>query len=169
MPTLLCAGQLLCEPVFYASAYLPLVLAVLIPITLFIMGPRKQSFRDAKKSAGFFVQRRKQAYLSALTLVSSAALSEGLKYVFNVPRPISSMDTSPGFPSSHASVSFSEARILKFNKTLFILGLIFAAFVSFGRVYTGFHTWQDVIAGAILGYVIGEAVMRVGGKYIKSK
>ncbi|MFZ3076829.1 MAG: phosphatase PAP2 family protein [Candidatus Aenigmatarchaeota archaeon] len=151
MPTLLCAGQLLCEPVYYASAYLPLVLAVVIPITLFIIG------------------RRKQAYLSALTLVFSAALSEGLKYVFNVPRMIPSLDSSPSFPSSHASVSFSEARILKTNKTLFFLGLVFAAFVSFGRVYTGFHTWQDVIAGAVLGYAIGEVVARVGGKYIKGK
>ncbi|TRZ55163.1 phosphatase PAP2 family protein [archaeon] len=167
MPILLCAGQLLCEPVYYASAYFPLILAVVIPITLFMMGPRKQSFRDAKN--GVFVQRRKQAYLSALTLVSSAALSEGLKYVFNVPRPISSIDSSPSFPSSHASVSFSEARVLKFNRILFVLGLVFAAFVSFGRVYTGFHTWQDVIAGAILGYAIGEVVARIGGKYIKIK
>jgi len=151
MPTLLCAGQLLCEPVYYASAYLPLILAVVIPITLFIMG------------------RRKQAYLSALTLVSSAALSEGLKYVFNVPRPISSIDSSPSFPSSHASVSFSEARILKFNKILFVLGIVFAAFISFGRVYTGFHTWIDVIAGAAVGYAISEVVARIGRKYIKSE
>jgi len=151
MPTLLCAGQLLCEPVYYASAYLPLILAVVIPITLFIM------------------ERRKQAYLSALTLVSSAALSEGLKYVFNVPRPISSIDSSPSFPSSHASVSFSEARILKFNKILFVLGIVFAAFISFGRVYTGFHTWIDVIAGAAVGYAISEVVARIGRKYIKSE
>lgn len=151
MPTLLCAGQILCEPVYYVSAYFPLILAVIIPITLFIIG------------------RRKQAYLSALTLVVSAGLSEGLKYVFNVPRPTSSINSSPSFPSSHASVSFSEARILKINKVLFALGLVFAAFVSFGRVYTGFHTWQDVIAGAILGYAIGEVAARVGGKYIKGK
>lgn len=148
MPTLLCADQLLCEPVYYASAYLPIILAVLIPITLFIMG------------------RRKQAYLSALTLVVSAGLSEGLKYVFNVPRPVSSIDYSPSFPSSHATISFSEARILKINKILFVLGLAFAAFVSFGRVYTGFHTWEDVVAGAILGYVISEIVMRIGKRYL---
>lgn len=148
MPTLLCAGQLLCEPVYYASAYLPLILAVVIPITLFILG------------------RKKDACLSALTLVSSAALSEGLKQVFNMPRPFPNIDSSPGFPSSHASVSFSEARILKANRTLFVLGLVFAAFVSFGRFYTGFHTWQDVIAGAVLGYVIGEVVMRAGKKHL---
>lgn len=151
MPTLLCAGLPLCEPVFYASAYLPLVLAVVISITLFITG------------------RKKQAYLSALTLVVVAGLSEGMKYVFNVSRPISSIDSSPSFPSSHATISFSEARILKFSRILFVLGLAFAAFVSFGRVYTGFHTWQDVIAGAILGYVVSEAVARIGRTYIKNK
>jgi undecaprenyl-diphosphatase len=148
MPTLLCAGQFLCEPVYYTSAYLPFLLAVVIPITLFIMG------------------RRKQAYLSALTIVSSAALSEGLKYVFSVPRPFPNIDSSPGFPSSHASVSFSGARILRHNKVLFALGLAFAAFVSFGRVYTGFHTWQDVIAGAVLGYALGEVIMRIGKKHM---
>jgi len=149
MSTLLCAGQILCEPVYYASAYLPFLIAVMIPITLFITG------------------RRKQTYLSALALVVSAGLSEGLKYVFNMPRPISSIDSSPSFPSGHTTVAFSEARILKLNRILFVFGLIFAAFVFFGRVYTGFHTWQDVIAGAVLGYVISEIVMRIGKKYIK--
>ncbi len=151
MSTLLCAGQVLCEPVYYVSAYLPFILAVLIPITLFLMGMRKQ------------------AYLSALTFVVAAGLSEGLKYVFNVPRPVSSIDSSPSFPSSHASVSFSEARVLKFNRILFVLGLVFAAFVSFGRVYTGFHTWNDVIAGAAVGYAVSEVLSRMGRKYIKSK
>ncbi len=149
MPDLLCSGQVLCEPVFYASYYLPFLLATVIPITLFIMG------------------KKKQAYVSALALVVSAGLSEGLKYVFNVPRPNTTIYHSPSFPSSHASVSFSEARTLKFNKTLFVLGLVFAAFVSFGRVYTGFHTWQDVIAGAVLGYVVSELVLRIGKNYIK--
>ncbi|MBU3957835.1 MAG: phosphatase PAP2 family protein [Nanoarchaeota archaeon] len=151
MPTLLCAGQLLCEPIYYASAYLPFLLVAAIPITLFIM------------------RRRKHACLSALALVISAGLSEGLKYVFNVPRPISSISSSPGFPSSHAAISFSEARILKSNKILFALGLAFAAFVSFGRVYTGFHTWADVIAGAVLGYGVSEVAARAGRKYIRIK
>lgn len=149
MPALLCSGQVLCEPVYYASAYLPFILAVLMPITLFIMG------------------RKRQAYISALALVVSAGLSEGLKYVFNVPRLNTTIDSSPSFPSSHASISFSEARILKLNKTLFAFGLVFAAFVSFGRVYTGFHTWQDVIAGAVLGYVMSEFVFRIGRTYFK--
>ncbi len=149
MPTLLCAGQFLCEPVYYASAYLPFLLAVVIPITLFIVG------------------RRKQAYLSALTFVASAGLSEGLKYVFNVPRLNPALDSSPSFPSSHAALAFSEARILKINNVIFILGIIFAAFVSFGRVYTGFHTWYDVIGGAVLGYAVGEVVTRFGKKYFK--
>ncbi len=146
MQTLLCAGQILCEPVYYASAYLPLIFAVLIPITLFIVG------------------RRKHAYLSAATFIASGVLSESMKYVFNVPRPFPTIDNSPGFPSSHASITASEARVLKFNKTFFALGLAFTAFVSFGRVYTGFHTWQDVIAGAALGYLIGEALTRAARK-----
>lgn len=149
MPTLLCAGQFLCEPIYYASAYLPFLLAIAIPMVLFLM------------------KRKKYAYVSVAALVSSAAVSEGLKYIFNIPRPISSIDYSPSFPSSHATISFSEAHILKFNRILFVLGLAFASFVAFGRVYTGFHTWEDVVAGAVLGYAVSEIVMRMGRTYIK--
>lgn len=151
MQQLLCAGQLLCEPVYYASAYLPYVLAVVIPITLFIAG------------------RKKQAYISAITLVASAGISEGLKYVFNMPRPFPAIDSSPSFPSAHSSVAFSEARNLKFNNILFVLGLAFAAFVAFGRVYTGFHAWQDVIAGGVLGYIISEVIIRESSRVVHGK
>lgn len=150
MPTLLCAGQVLCEPVYYASAYLPFLIATVIPITLFILG------------------RKKQAFVSAIALVASGAVSEGLKYVFNIPRPTMA-SLSPSFPSSHSSVAFSEARVLKADKMLFILGIVFAAFVSFGRVYTGFHTWQDVIAGAVLGYIISEVIIRESSRFVHGK
>jgi undecaprenyl-diphosphatase len=64
-----------------------------------------------------------------------------------------------GFPSSHASNTFSFAMLFwkifkrKYNYTY--LFFIWAIIISYGRVYGGMHYPLDVIFGAILGIFIG--------------
>lgn len=64
------------------------------------------------------------------------------------------------FPSSHASNHFGLAVfliVMFFSKWKLILpiGLLWAASISFAQVYVGVHYPVDILAGAILGGMIG--------------
>lgn len=67
-----------------------------------------------------------------------------------------------GFPSAHASSSFSLAVILtyfyKSGKNIFYF---LAALVAFSRVYVGVHYPGDIIMGALYGYGLAWAVLSV--------
>ena len=60
------------------------------------------------------------------------------------------------FPSGHATIAFAAAYILsRQRKKLSWLFYLLAFFVAISRVYLGKHYPSDVLAGAILGLLIG--------------
>ena len=95
------------------------------------------------------------AVLLAAVLAGLAA--NGLKLAFRVPRP-----HTPGsfsFPSGHATTAFAVAAVLA--RAFPPAGPIFAFVALFGglaRVYFRDHYLIDVVAGGLLGVVIGLAV-----------
>lgn len=92
--------------------------------------------------------------LSAIAIIYAADFA--LKLFFNVPRPSDSRlniiqnETDPSFPSGHASASFGSAALS--GKTLFYM---WAVLISLSRLILGVHYLSDVVAGAIVGYLIG--------------
>lgn len=68
-----------------------------------------------------------------------------------------------GFVSSHAANTFALASILSFlfkNKPFTIIAFLWAAIVSYSRIYLGVHFPLDVLCGAVLGLIIGFAVFK---------
>jgi len=64
------------------------------------------------------------------------------------------------FPSFQAMFVFSALPVLsKQYKRFKYIWLIFACLVAFSRVYFGVHYLSDVLAGAIIGYLIGCAMV----------
>ncbi len=96
-----------------------------------------------------------------LALLLAAALAglaaNGLKLVFRVPRP-----HTPGsfsFPSGHATTAFAVAAVL--TRAFPSGGPLFAFVALFGglaRVYFRDHYLVDIVAGGLLGTIIGLAV-----------
>lgn len=77
-----------------------------------------------------------------------------------------------GFTSAHASNHFAVALLLglifksKFKWMLFVL-LIWAAFISYSRIYLGVHFPLDVICGAAMGLLLGFGFYKLYGWILK--
>ena len=69
-----------------------------------------------------------------------------------------------GFVSSHATNTFSIATFLSLlfkNRNFTVFILIWATIVSYSRIYLGVHFPLDVIAGGILGSLIGYSIYKL--------
>jgi membrane-associated phospholipid phosphatase len=104
---------------------------------------------------------RNSLYLGA-SLLSSAIITNILKYSINRPRPfvtypiIDKQATagSPSFPSGHTSDAFSLATSLSLTYPrwyIIIPSYAWAVAVAYSRMDLGVHYPSDVLAGAIIG------------------
>jgi len=66
------------------------------------------------------------------------------------------------FPSFQAMFVFCALPILNREFKIFKhIWFIFACLVAFSRVYFGVHYFSDVLAGAIIGYLIGVLIVKI--------
>ncbi len=71
------------------------------------------------------------------------------------------MPTSSSFPSGHSASAFAFATVVSAELPEFSLLLHgLATAVAYSRVHTGVHYPSDVLAGSVLGSVVGTAVWR---------
>jgi undecaprenyl-diphosphatase len=133
----------------------------------------KGLFFVAVAAAGDIRSRRQfplTTAFSALSVVAGALLVNMMKESIDRARPGEahpvalepSVETpgSPSFPSGHTATAFAAAAVVAaFYPRLRwpIYGL--AALVGLSRMYLGVHFTLDVIAGAILGLIVGKAAV----------
>ena len=78
--------------------------------------------------------------------------TEGFVHRLPLRRPRTS-----SFPSGHATSAFSAAALLSEDDALWPLYYAIAAVVATSRVYVKMHHASDVLAGAVLGALMGRA------------
>ena len=122
----------------------------------------------------FMFSKKNRKYLSVLwiTLIIGYLLTSLLKTLTARERPESLLieETGFSFPSGHSVAVFAPFIIIKkhFPK-LKLYWIILAAIVLFSRLYLGAHYLSDVIAGALIGYLVGDLVIMASDKLKISK
>ncbi len=113
-------------------------------------------------------QRFNSIYIAAAVLFSLLLIECVIKLMFMRERPYLIADfpiicdppMGTSFPSGHTSISFAAAvTFFKVKKWLGFVGLGFATLVGFTRLYLYVHFPTDVIAGAIIGSLVGLMII----------
>jgi membrane-associated phospholipid phosphatase len=109
---------------------------------------------------------RSRAWLATAALGPVAiGLNYGIKVVAKRPRPVlaglpplGGAPSSLSFPSAHATSSFAVATAMTRVDRRARLAFIPAVAIAAGRPYLGMHYPSDVLAGVVLGSVLGLLV-----------
>jgi undecaprenyl-diphosphatase len=103
------------------------------------------------------------ARLAVAALIATNLAAEGLKLVFNRPRPNGEHRRSDAsFPSGHAASAISLAWILTRRwRRLAVLWWALAVTVAWSRVVLNRHYLSDIVAGAGVGLLCTWGVLRL--------
>jgi undecaprenyl-diphosphatase len=109
---------------------------------------------------------RRESWLNCAALGPVAiVLNYGIKLAVKRPRPVleglpplGGAPSSLSFPSAHALSSFAVATAMVRVNPAMAGALVVALAISLGRPYLGMHYPSDVLAGAVLGILLGLSV-----------
>ena len=146
---------------FFGIAFVSSEIIILFVLTsLFLWQERKRKWiLPLWLSLGFsalvsfiikiLIQRERPYQLGLISVIPSLEKASHLVWDFS-------------FPSFHAMMAFSAIPILskEFPKFRYIW-IIFACLIAFSRLYFGLHFLSDILAGAVIGYLIGAFMVHL--------
>jgi len=116
---------------------------------------------------------RRGALASLFAAGIALTVNQVISHIWARPRPfVAHPDTvhvllaysrDASFPSDHAAAGFAIATTLVLvHRRWGVVALVAAAVMSYARVFVGLHYPGDVLAGAIIGVVVGWTLMHWG-------
>ncbi len=124
----------------------------------------------------FLIELKKTEWILPLLTTGAIATCASyiLKLLFMRRRPFDSLGflgiSDSSFPSTHSTLGFACAVLLwwEFPRIGWFY-FVFAGTIGIVRVYVLQHYLSDVLAGAILGYLVGLGMVFLTQKYLKTK
>ncbi len=115
-----------------------------------------------------FKKGKKQLIYFIMSLVITVLITTLLRAIIPRQRPFPSQHQlgkeifldKNSFPSGHTAFTFTLFAFIK-NKVLIWIWTIFAIFIIISRLWNGMHYPSDVIAGAVLGYLIPFTFIKI--------
>jgi undecaprenyl-diphosphatase len=114
---------------------------------------------------------KKLALLLTVSIAAGAIFTYPLKFLIDRARPYETIESAnlltpaeydPSFPSGHAEMSFLAATVVsRFHPEYAKYLYAFSFIVVLSRVYVGVHFPGDVVAGVIIGIIIGKGMLKV--------
>ena len=119
-------------------------------------------------AATFSERGQRRAWrVATATVAGSYVFNTALKFAVRRPRPqlrdlppLTSTPTQLSFPSAHATTSFAAARVYSAAGAPALPLYVLAGGLAASRLYLGVHYPSDILAGAVLGTVIGSLPTR---------
>lgn len=153
----------------FLASYFQYFLVAFLLIYLFLGKDKQEKIKNRLMVGGAL----------AAALVARFAVATSLYYFFMRLRPfvdnmvnqlISYNGAKSSFPSGHASFFFALATVVYlYNKKLGAWFLAAAALISLARVYVGVHYPSDVLAGALIGILVGWLIYYLLNLYKNKK
>ena len=99
----------------------------------------------------FILKDEKGTWQFAKSFFTNAAVTVGIKYALNKPRPFDG--GGQAFPSGHTSITFQAASFVhrRYGFKYSIPGYLLAGFTGYSRINATRHDGWDVLAGAVVG------------------
>lgn len=122
-------------------------------------------------------------YLMGISLFTNTAVTIGLKYLINKPRPYAvlsnvhyskaHMETTPSFPSGHTSTTFAVSTMLALRypkyPQAYIPVYLWSLIIAYGRPYWGMHYPTDLLGGAVVGTLSSVFIFSIRRELFKLK
>jgi len=127
------------------------------------------------------VKKHWRVVIMAITtaVISRFVIAEIIRWIWFRPRPFVALNFIPlinqspaeaAFPSAHASFYFALSTIIYlYNKKLGIFFLTSTFLITVARVFVGVHWPLDIVAGAIIGIILGLVINNFSKKYFNLK
>ena len=139
----------------FATDYLPYLMIVAAFVILIIW---RGDIKEKIKTTALFAAGSTFSYLLAIAFFNN---------IWHRLRPFEALqgvtqlvvESGFSFPSKHAMLVFLlSTYVYRFNKRLGVVFYILSSLVAVSRVVTGVHYPSDVLAGIVIGIIIGKVI-----------